>query len=41
MTNYMKTCPFLSAQYTETVKVVENLFKKAYGENSFIEKTYV
>ena len=23
------------------MKVVENLFKKAYGENSFIEKTYV
>ena len=41
MTNYTKTCLFLLAHFTETKKVIENLFFKAYGENSFIEKTYV
>ena len=44
MTNYMKSCSFLHALLLEEMKVVENLFKKSlikYGENSFIEKTYV
>ena len=37
----MKTCSFLHVLFTETIKVhiVENLFKKAYGEFFFIEKT--
>ena len=41
MTNYMKSCSFLHAHFFELKKVVEKLFKKAYGKNSFIEKTYV
>ena len=28
LTNYMKTCSFLHAHFTDTMKVVENLFKK-------------
>ena len=32
MTNYAKTCSFLHAHFTETIKVVDILFKKAYGE---------
>ena len=32
MTNYMKSCSFLHAHIFELMKVVENLFKKAYGE---------
>ena len=32
MTNYMKRCSFLHAHFFELMKVVENLFKKAYGE---------
>ena len=40
MSNYMKTCSFLHAHFTETIKVVENLVKKVYGEKH-IEKTYV
>ena len=41
MTNYMKTCSFLHAHFFELMKVVENLFKKAYGEKLIYEKTYV
>ena len=42
MTNYMKTCSFLYAHFTETMKVVENLFlKKLMVKNGFIERTYV
>ena len=42
MTNYMKTCSFLHADFTESMEVVENLFlKKLMVKNSFIEKTYV
>ena len=43
MTNYMKTCLFIHAHFTETMKVVENLFKKVFGEKliSIIEKIYV
>ena len=26
MTNYMKTCSFLHANFTESIKVVENLY---------------
>ena len=32
MKNYMKTCTFVHAHFTETMKIVENLFEKAYGE---------
>ena len=32
MTNYMKTCSFLHDYFFELMKMVENLFKKAYGE---------
>ena len=32
MTNFMKTCSILHADFTESRKVVENLFKKCYGE---------
>ena len=31
-TNYIKTCSFLHAHFTETRKIVENLLRKAYGE---------
>ena len=41
MTNYMETCSFIHAQFNETVKMVENLFKRAYGEFTFIEKKNV
>ena len=41
MTNYMNNCSFLHAYFFEEMKVVENLFKKAYGEEAFIENTYV
>ena len=43
MTNYMKSCSFLHAHFFEYMKVVETLFKKAYGEKliNFIEKTRV
>ena len=43
MPNYTKTCSFLHAHYTETLKVVETFVKKTvYGEkHSFIERTYV
>ena len=41
ITNYMKTCSFLHAHLTETIKVVENWFKKLMVLNSLIEKTYV
>ena len=29
---YMKTCLFLHAHFTETMKVLDIFFKKAYGE---------
>ena len=32
ITNYMKSCSFLHAHFFEEMTVVENLFKKAYGE---------
>ena len=32
MTNYMKSCSFLHAHFFELMIVVENLFKKVYGE---------
>ena len=41
LANYMKTCSFLHAHFTETMKVVENLEKKFLVNSSFIEKTYV
>ena len=41
MTNYMKTCSFLHAQFTETMKVVENLLKTFFVTNSFIKRLYV
>ena len=42
MKNYMKTCLVLHPLFTETMKVVANLFKKkTYGKNVFIEMTYV
>ena len=39
----MKTCSFLHADFTETMKVVENLLLLLFNfmvKNSFIEKTY-
>ena len=44
MTNYMKTCSFLHAQFTETTKTVGHLFVlflKFMVNSSFIEKTYM
>ena len=42
MANYMKTCSFLHDDFTESIKMVENLFsKKLMVKNSFIERTYV
>ena len=41
MTNCMKTCSFIRAYFIETMKVVEILFKKAYGENLVIEKSHM
>ena len=32
MTNYMKSRSFLHARFSDLMKVVDNLFKKAYGE---------
>ena len=32
MTNYMKTCSFLNANFSETMKVVEYMLRKACGE---------
>ena len=43
MTNYMRTGSFLHhvhADFTESMKVVENCLKKANGENSFLKRTY-
>ena len=41
MTNYMKTCSFLHAHFTETMKVVENLCKKELMmKNSFSEHVH-
>ena len=42
MPNYAKTCSFLHAHYTETLKVVEKFVKNLfYGEKHlFIEWTY-
>ena len=43
MTNYMKTCSFLYAYFTETMKEVENLFlkKKLMVKNYlFLKKVY-
>ena len=37
MTNFMKKCSLLHAQFTETMKVVENLLKK-FVTNSFIKR---
>ena len=31
-TNYIKSCSFLHAHFSGTMKVVENLSKKGYGE---------
>ena len=31
-TNYIKTCSYLHAHFSETMKAVENLLRKAYGE---------
>ena len=31
-TNYIKTCSFLHAHFSETMKVVENVLRNAYGE---------
>ena len=36
----METYLFLHVDFTETMKVVENVFKKTMAKNSFIEKTY-
>ena len=36
MTNCMKSCLFLHAHFTETIKVVENSFFKAYCENTHL-----
>ena len=42
MTNYMKTFSFLHPHFTETMKVVANLFKKKLMvKKVFIEKTSV
>ena len=38
-TNYIETCSFLHANFSEAMKVVENLLRKAYGE-TIIRKTY-
>ena len=43
-TNYIKTCSFLHAHFSETMKVhvVENLLRKVHGETLLIiGKTYV
>ena len=31
-TNYIKTCSFLYERFSEAIKVVANLLRKAYGE---------
>ena len=36
----MKTCSFLHADFTESMKLIENLFKKGYCETLFIAMTY-
>ena len=36
----MKLVSFLHADFTESMKLVENLFKKVAVKNLFIEKTY-
>ena len=42
ITNFLKTCSFLHAHFTETIKVVENVFKRAYGKKLIlIKKTNV
>ena len=42
ITNYMKTCSFLHAHFTESLKMVENLFiEKLMVKKLIIEKTYV
>ena len=33
MANFMKSCSFLHAHFFELMKVIENLFEKAIGEN--------
>ena len=37
----MKTCSFLHATFTETMEVVENLFKKAYGEQFIMLQVHI
>ena len=37
----MKSCSFLHAHFFKYMKMVKNLLKKAYSENSVIEKIYV
>ena len=37
MTNYMKTCSFLLAHFTETMRVVKNLFSKKLMVKNSIE----
>ena len=41
MTSFMKTCSFLHATFTETMEVVENLFKKAYGEQFIMLQVHI
>ena len=38
-TNYIKTCSFLHVHFSGTMRVVEHLSRKAYGE-TLIGKTY-
>ena len=37
-TNYIKTGAFLHAHFSGTMKVVENLSRKAYGEINLLER---
>ena len=41
MTNYMKTCSFLHANFTKTIKVFENLFLKILRWTSHLLKRHM
>ena len=38
--NYIKTCSFLHANFSEAMKVVENLLRKVMANHLIIGKTY-